>query len=98
MCIRDRGEVGLQLRLVMQPLGRDTGLAVGAGLPAGALALVAADVDQFRGKECEHFVEHVFEEFEGALLARAEDVAGAADPTRYFVGFGVCLLYTSRCV
>lgn len=83
------GEVGLQLRLVAQPLGRDTGLAVGAGFPAGVLALVAADVDQLRGKERDDLVEHVFEEFEGALLARAEDVAGAADPTRYFVGFGV---------
>lgn len=81
------GEVGLQLRLVMQPLGRDTGLAVGAGLPAGVLAFVAADVDQLRGKERDDLVEHVFEEFERALLARTEDVVRAADPTRYFVGF-----------
>lgn len=62
-------EPGLQLRLAGQAGGRHLRLALGAGLPAGFGALVAADVDELRGKEVEHLAQHRREEGEDGALA-----------------------------
>ena len=66
-------EVALQLMLVLQALLLDAGLAAGALLPIVFGHLVAADVDVFAGKQGQDFRQHVLQELEGLILARAID-------------------------
>ena len=57
-----------------QSAAADALLAEGARLPASFGTLVAADVDELRREEFQHFVQHAFEKFEGLLFARAENI------------------------
>ena len=68
------GQVGLQSGFVLDPFVLHAGPAVGALLPTYAGTLVAADVDELRREEFQHFVQHAFEKFEGLLFARAENI------------------------
>ena len=67
-------EIALQLVFVLQSLGLDAGLALGAILPTGLGTFVAADVDEGRGEQPHHFIEHVVQEREGGVVARAIDI------------------------
>ncbi len=66
--------VALQLLLVPETFVGDTLLAVRAFLPLLLLALVAADMDVFRGEKVHDFIEHTLQEGEGTLLAGTIDV------------------------
>ena len=68
------GQVGLQSGFVLDPFVLHAGPAVGALLPTYAGTLVAADVDELRREEFQHFVQHAFEKFEGLLFVRAENI------------------------
>ena len=61
-------------------------LAVRTRFPAAFGTLVAADVDQFRGKEVEHFRKHLLDEFECRLLAGAVNVVADSPVGPYGVG------------
>ena len=64
--------VALQLFRALQPLRLHTGLTVRTESPVVLPGLVPTYVDVLRGKHLEHLQQHLFQELEGALLARTQ--------------------------
>ncbi len=77
-------EIALELGLVLQPLGLDPGLTLGAGLPAVLRTFVAADVDVGGGKEVRHLGQHALQDLEGLLVPGAVDVGVDAPVVLHF--------------
>ena len=67
-------EIALQLVLALEPFRLHARLALRALFPVALVDLVAADVNVFAREQLEDFGEHVFEEVERRVVARAIDV------------------------
>ena len=79
-------DVGLQLRLALQPQFLHLGLALGTSLPAVARTLVAAYVYELAGEHPAHLVHHLVQEVQRPGVARAEHVLRDAPLAPHAVG------------
>src|SRR6185503_19015277 len=77
-------EPRLELVLVLEGVFLHPSLSLGARLPLALRDLVATDMDELRGEEAQHFIEHVLQELED-LIAHAEDPLLDAPVRAYLV-------------
>ena len=77
--------LGRAVLIVFETQLLDAGLAGGALLPTQFGALVAADMNVFRGENIHHLEQYVFDKFEGLVLTGAEHIVADAPLSRNLI-------------